>query len=668
MEPIEGGMAYHSDYDRMMEECSSFGCQRYKETSMKVTFADGVRDFRYKVKEWFVDGELLTLVLEDIYYPLQVKLFYRVHEDLDIIERWREAENMGDEPIDLESFYSAEYSMPGDGYQSMNCNGTWISEFKTFSEPVDCGKKVYESTRGATAHVTSPYFILHQNATEETGEVFYGALAYSGNFKVVVEATPYDYVNVLIGISDTDFVWHLNRGESFAAPAVYAGYSADGFGGMSNTMSRFARKKVMPASTADQVLPILYNSWEAMTFDVNCTQQILLAEKAAQIGAELFVMDDGWFGKRNDDFAGLGDWDINPQKFPNGLTPLIDRVKELGMKFGIWIEPEMVNKDSDLYRSHPEWVYRYETREILEGRNQIMLDMTNPEVVAYLTDTIDKLLSENDIAYIKWDMNRSISECASACHDSLDYKSIWYRHTQGFYDMIRALRNRHPNVEFEACASGGGRVDYGAMQYFDEFWTSDNTDALDRLSIQEGYSYLYPIKYMRAWVTDKHRASLSFRTHCSMCGSLGIGMNLNSASPAELEQLRTMILRYKEIRPIVQFGELYRLKSLKQDEIQAVQYVLGEESVFFAFLPQQFRCKSHFLVKLRGLDENAMYRICFEDKQEIKGSAHMSADQAVLEMVKGKTSHKSGAYLMNNGLELKLSGDYDSIFVVLTKD
>lgn len=635
--------------DRSMEECSSFGGMRFKETSLKVTFGDGVRDFRYRVGGYRIEGNHLCVTLEDIRYAFCVRLHYRVYDEHDIIEKWREAENLGEEELALERFYSSEFALPGTDYEAVNCNGRWGAEFKTYSEPVGCGKKVYESLRGFTGHTVSPFFAVHRNADEDRGEVYYGTLGYSGNFKVVVEATPYEFVNILMGISDTDFKWKLRPREVFETPSVYAGYTSEGFGAMSNTLARFARAEVMPKALADRPLPVLFNSWYATLFDVACDQQIALAEQAAQIGVELFVVDDGWFAGRKSDKAGLGDWWVDREKFPDGLAPLIRRVNELGMQFGIWIEPEMVNPDSDLYRKRPDWIYRYETREVLMGRNQYMLDLTNPEVTAYLTAAIDRLLTENRIAYVKWDMNRCAAEMASSFREPDEYKTMWHRNTEGFYTIIRALREKHPGVEFEACASGGGRVDFGAMAHFDEYWPSDNTDPLDRLFIQEGYSLVYPVKYMRAWLTadfgmNSRNTPLQFGMHCAMCGALGIGMDLSRTGEEELALLKRYVEEYKAIRETVQLGSLYRLKSLRKDDIHAVQYVNGLSSAVFVFLDHERYGKRYYRLRLKGLDPSAAYRYT----------------------LRGRGGTRSGAYLMNEGLELELRGDYDSALILLT--
>ncbi len=640
---MEWEQGYHPDIDKKREECSSYGRMRYKEASMKVAFADGTRDFRYHVDSYQIEGDHLRISLRDDHYPFGIVLHYVVHEELDIIEKWREAENLGEETVQIERFYSAEFTLPGDGFRTINNNGTWADEFKRYENTLCAGKKVYESLRGATAHVATPGFIVHQDVSETRGEVYFGVLAYSGNFKIVEEQTPYDYLNIQIGIGDTDFCWNLKKGERFISPKVYAGYSGKGFGEMSNLLHRFAAECVMPKETAKKPLRVLYNSWEATAFDVACDKQMKLADKAAAAGAELFVVDDGWFGERSSDHLGLGDWYVNQEKFPDGLKPLIDYVNGHGMDFGIWIEPEMVNEDSGLYRAHPDWIYRYAARPVLEGRYQYMLDLTNPEVIGFIIGFIDKLLNENNISYIKWDMNRALGECGCAHLDKEEFRSIWYRHVQGFYSIIETLREKHPEVEFEACASGGGRVDFGCMSRFDEFWTSDNTDPIDRLSIQETYSLLYPPKYMRTWITDaadndNRRVPLSFRAHCAMCGALGIGMDLNRVGGGKLKELAGYVEEYKAIRSVVQFGRLARLKSCHRDDFHALQYDKDGEAVVFVFLTLRSRGKYEYTLKLVNLKKDVLYRFVLDGKEQCL----------------------SGSYLMYHGLALRMAADFTS--------
>lgn len=634
----------------LKEEFSAFGTMHFKETALKVTFSDQVRDFRYRLSECQVEDERLELILQDEFYPFRIHLFYEVFPEADLIRRWSSAENTGSEPIVIERFCSAQFGLPGTGYTSLNYNGRWGAEFLEHFDPVTVGKKVYESLYGLTAHTANPVFLVHKNATETTGDVYYGALSYSGNFKVTVEAVNAGFTNILIGMNDTDFSWRLNAGETFTTPAVYAGYSDGGFEKMTHTLHSFALEQLIPRELADKPLPVLYNSWYSTTFSVRCSEQIELARRAAAMGVELFVVDDGWFIGRNDDTAGLGDWYVDPEKFPNGMNELIDEVHRLGMKFGLWIEPEMVNPKSRLFSKHPEWVLSYPNREILMGRNQYELDMANPEVVDYLIQVLDELLSENAIDYIKWDMNRYLSEAGSPTREPRQWKELHFRSTEGVYRLAEELKKRHPKVELEACASGGGRVDYGALERFDEYWPSDNTDPLDRLFIQEAYSYFYPVKYMRAWLTDdfgmnQRKLPLAFSMHSSMCGVLGIGIDLNRASDEKLTEIAGYIADYKKVRNTVQFGELYRLSSLKTASLQAVQYVRDNQSALFLFLDHERFGETWHTVKLRGLKENAVYEYELD----------------------GKILRKTGAYLMQFGLALDMKGDYDSRLIIFTE-
>lgn len=636
----------------LREECASFGGMRFKESSMKVCFADGVRDFRVGRVYAETEENRLELVLEDECYPFRVRLCYEVFEEEDVIKKWRIVENTGEAPVVLERIFSAQFGLPGTGYESLNYNGRWGMEFQAVSEKITSGKKVYESFHGLTAHGNNPVFIVHKGMEEpfreNQGEVWFGSLEYSGNFKTIVEAVDAGLLNIVIGINDTDFAWTLKGGESFEAPAVYAGYTDGGLEDMSHRMHRFCRRHLMPSGLADKPLPVLYNSWYSTTFDVKCEEQIALAEKAARLGVELFVVDDGWFVGREHDRAGLGDWYVDRKKFPQGLKPLTEAVRGLGMRFGLWIEPEMVNPESRLYRLHPDWIYRYQTREVLMGRNQYILDMSRQEVREYLAECLDTLLSENDISYIKWDMNRYASEMAGGGLPAQEWKSLWHRHSLGVQWLINTLREKHPEVEFEACAAGGGRVDYGAMRRFDEYWPSDNTDPLDRLFIQENYSHLYPVKYMRAWLTDDfgmdgRKIPLSFAMHSAMCGSLGIGTDLNRTSEEKREEIKGYVETYKRIRNTVQLGELYRLRSLKNSDIQCVQYVGDGQSAVFVFLDHERYGDPLQRITLRGLKEDSLYRFVLDDREIVK----------------------SGAYLMQAGIGLSLCGDYDSRLLIL---
>lgn len=574
----------------------------------------------------------------------------RYSDDTDIITRYATILNNSDKILNIDKIMSAELNFPGnDVYDVINTNGSWIGEFQTETMPLKCGTITFESRKGTTGHTNSPFIILSQNATEDYGNVYFAALGYSGNFKVEVQRDFSDKTRAMLGISDFDFSYILKPGERFITPKVYLGYS-NGFTSMSNMMNEFAIKNILPKEFADKPLPVLYNSWEATGFNVNCNQQLTLAKIAKEIGCELFVIDDGWFGLRNNDKAGLGDWFVNLKKFPNGLGELIDEVNSLGMDFGLWFEPEMVQQDSNLYRIHPDWIYHYDTREKSELRNQLVLNLTKPEVKKYVFESIDKLLEKYNIHYIKWDMNRPLSEIGA--ENLENQQEIWYRHTMAVYDIVDKLKEKYPYLQIEACSSGGGRAELGAMEHFDMIWTSDNTDPVARLDIQKGYSFLYPIKCMRAWVTDMNSesrpVSLDFRFNVSMQGSLSIGANLLKYTDEELRKCKSYISFYKSIRNIIQFGNLYRLKNYKNDEFYATQYVSKDKNksvVFINSSPNYFFNKQFKTIKLKGLDEEAIYKLTDGENEIIK----------------------SGGYFNNMEYEISFSKPLDSKIWVISK-
>jgi alpha-galactosidase len=383
-----------------------------------------------------------------------------------------------------------------------------------------------------------------------------------------------------------------------------------------------------------------------------------LAEKAARLGVERFVVDDGWFGQRNNDHAGLGDWYVNPKKFPHGLKPLIDRVHSLGMDFGLWVEPEMVNPDSDLYRKHPDWVINFPGRPRTEARNQLVLNLARDDVKEYIFSSLDRLVTDNDIALLKWDYNRNWSEPGWPEAQLPDQKKIWVRYVQNLYEIIDRLRSKHPQLEIEGCSGGGARVDLGMLRRVDQVWPSDNTDALDRLTIQYGFTEAYTPHVMMSWVTDVPNGingrvtPLSFRFLVAMTGSLGIGGNLNKWTEDDSTVATRMVSFYKRIRGTVQDGKLYRLGSPMESEFSSMQYISQDSNqiVVFAFLHSQQFGRSVPLLHLRGLSEDATYSLdTIDDKLE------------------DKREKVSGAYLMHHGIQLRLRGDYDATAIELNR-
>ncbi len=544
----------------------------------------------------------------------------------------------------------------GDGYRLSYLSGRWAAETQLNREPIHEGMKVLESRLGHTGHNLNPWFAIDNgDASEEHGRVWFGALAWSGNWRITVEQTPYRQVRVTGGFNTFDFSYPLKPGETLETPAFYGGFAENGFGEASRLLHNLEREDIAPGGLKSRLRPVLYNSWEATEFNVSESGQKELAEKAAKLGVELFVMDDGWFGKRNNDRAGLGDWFPNPQKFPNGLKPLIDYVNQLGMDFGLWVEPEMINPDSDLYRAHPDWVMNFPGRPRSELRNQLVLNLARDDVKEYIFGVLDKLATEYKIRYFKWDMNRTFSEPGWPEQTPADQRKLWVKYVLNLYEIMDRLRAKHPNLEIESCSGGGGRIDLGILRRVDEFWTSDNTEAFDRLRIQEGFSQAYAAKFMSAWVTDVPNTNgrstpLQYRFLVAMQGALGIGANLNKWSDEDSRLAKQMIALDKQIRGTVQLGSLYRLLSPRTNDVTANEYVSfdGKQAVLFAFRHSQQYNTPPPTIYLQGLDAHAVYRL-------------ESIDRKVMD----EQPQLSGAYLMQNGIDLNLRGDYDSTAVLL---
>jgi alpha-galactosidase len=599
------------------EEFPGYGGTKYVDPAIKVTFADGVRDLVLTYLDATVQespSATLVLHLKDAHYPLHVTFHYRLHEQYDLIERWITLENRGEEAITIERLYSAKWTLPERGaYFLTHLFGRHADEFHLVREPLTQGLKILDSKRIITSFQHSPWFAIDHHATEDSGEVWFGTLAWSGNWKITAEVSDWHSTRVNIGWNDWDFAWRLEPDYPLTTPAAFAGYTKNGFGGASRSLHGYVRDRLLPHGA--QLHKVLYNSWEATLFAVGERSQSALAERAAHMGVELFVMDDGWFHGRNGDTAGLGDWWPDEMKFPGGLSPLIQKVNSLGMDFGLWIEPEMVNPNSELYRAHPDWVIHFPTRKRTESRNQLILNLGRGDVQEYLIDVLDQLLSENKIAFIKWDMNRHVSEPGWEKAPG-DPREIWIRYVHGLYRVWQTLRERHPEVIWQSCASGGGRADFGILRFADQVWTSDNTEATSRLGIQEGYSQYLPASTMEAWVTDadQNNVPLEFRFHVSMCGTLGVGGNLLEWSEADRELAARCIELYKEIRPVVQLGEQYRLISPQNSPFSAVQYVSLDrsEGVLFVFrvhLPDFASVVKLPRIYPRGLDAEALYLV-----------------------------------------------------------
>jgi len=645
------------------QEFIGWGGALYVEPDLKVTFLDGNRDLVLRYVSNQIHEESLSVVMKDISREVYVTLNYQMDGETGILRRSADIENRTEFPLTIEQVAAGTWNLPeGTNYRLHYLSGRWAGEWSLNTQVVGPGKTVLESRRGTTGSQNNPWFAIDRGSgsDEGSGEVWFGALGWSGSWQMSVEQDAMRQVRITAGPNPFDFSYRLEKGHKFETPYFYGGFSDQGLGGASRLLHRFETDSLLPKHPNESLRPVLYNSWEATGFDVNEANQIILAEKAASIGVERFVMDDGWFGGRINDHAGLGDWYANKQKFPHGLKPLINRVHSLGMDFGLWVEPEMVNPDSDLYRAHPDWVLEFPGRPHTLERNQLVLNLARPEVREYVLNSLDSLLTKNDIAFLKWDYNRNWSEPGWSEAPLEKQKNIYVDFTRNFYWVLSELRRRHPSVEIESCSGGGSRVDLGVLRFADEVWPSDNTDAFDRLSIQDGFTYAYSPAIMMAWVTDSptwvnnRSLSLDYRFLSAMQGSLGIGANLNKWSSADSETATQMIAQYKKIRETVQRGSLYRLISpQKNDQASATESVSrnGTQAVVFSFLHSSQETYPFQRLYLKGLDQDAVYGI-----NPISGHATTSTP-----------TQATGSYWMNHGFDIDLKGDFQAAAFVLTR-
>ncbi|MDQ1451488.1 MAG: alpha-galactosidase [Acidobacteriaceae bacterium] len=650
------------------QEYAAWGAGLYTEPDLKATFSSGNRDVVLAYVDQHqthdANSQTLDITMRDIKLPLVVHLFYRVYTGQSVLERWTTIENQTKEAVVLENAASATWSLPNlqnSNYRAHWLTGRWAGEWQLQSAPLNVGSQVIESRRGSTGHQANPWFAIEgpDSTDEEHGPVYFGELGWSGSWRITIEQSSFHQVRITGGYNPFDFGYRLAPGESLTTPPFYGGFTGGGMGEASRILHHFQQGVILPGAPHPKLRPILYNSWEATEFNVGESGQFALAEKAAALGVERFVIDDGWFGQRKDDHAGLGDWYVNKEKFPNGLKPVIDRVHQLGMDFGIWVEPEMVNPDSDLYRKHPAWAMNFPGRPRTEGRNQLLLNFARPDVMEYTYHWLDELVSNNDIDFLKWDYNRNWSEPGWDAVPVADQKKIYVAYIHNLYTILDRLRAKHPKLEIESCSGGGGRVDLGILRHTVEVWPSDNTDALDRLSLQDGFSHAYTPGVMMAWVTDPQRTrktSLKFRFLVAMEGSLGIGANLNNFTPEDMATAKDLVAFYKTIRPTVQQGLQYRLIAPSRpgapSERAATEYVSTDrtQAVVFAYLHSQNFGDPYPLVRLSGLDSKATYRLHPLDAKQL-----LSQQEA------------SGSYWMSHGLQLDLRGDYDSTAVVLER-
>ncbi|MFI9616873.1 alpha-galactosidase [Streptomyces sp. NPDC052023] len=599
------------------EEYPVDGGARFAAPALEVRFADGSSPVEPTVQDVvLLEGDHVAVLLRDCTRPLAWHLHYRVPPDGDVLERWTEFVHTGapqDGDVLLVRYASAHWPLPQRADWRLSAvHGGWSAEGHLERSALPVGETTLGSRRGHTGHHANPWIALDpQDTGEEHGDVWVVALASSGSWRITAQRTAAGRTGVLAGEGHEGAELRLRPGGRHRTAVSLAVHSSHGFGGASRSFHRHLRAHVLPHP--QELRPVLYNSWEATWFEVSEDNQIALARRAAAVGAELFVLDDGWFRGREDDRSGLGDWTPHPKRFPRGLRPLSDEVHRLGMAFGLWVEPEMVNADSDLYRAHPAWVLHLPDRTATELRHQMVLDFSRPEVTDWALGWLRRLVTENAVDFLKWDFNRSFTEAGTHAGGP-DARRVHVDHARGLYRVLDQLRAEFPQLRIEACAGGGGRVDAGILSRTDQVWTSDNTDAVDRLRIQHGFSQLYPARVMSAWVTDSpnpltgRTVPLRFRFHSAMAGVLGIGGDLTRWTDAELAEAAELVQVYKDIRAVVQRGEQFRLLPPGNGPLTAVQYVDEDRTVVLIWRPSTAYGPPEPPLRLRGLEAEARYR------------------------------------------------------------
>ncbi|MBE5883385.1 MAG: alpha-galactosidase [Lachnospiraceae bacterium] len=572
--------------DDVCLEMSSNGKSDMREPFIEVLHADGSRtsDFlfeKYEItsgKEEFVTlpgsyddsgkVEQLCITLCDKQYNLTLEIYYYVFEACDVITRSAKLWNHGKDEVKLLRLMSMQLDFNTCDYVLTHFTGSWGREMKKNTHILSSGKFVNASFTGTSSNKANPFIMLGGvHTTEDAGECYGFNLIYSGNHYEALEVSSYGKTRLVSGINPQSFCYLLGAGECFEAPEAVMTFSHHGFNGISSHMHAFVQEHIIRGEWKKKERPVLLNSWEASYFDINEDKLLKLAKAGKDAGVELFVMDDGWFGKRNDDTSSLGDWEYNPQKLPNGLRGLCDKIKALGLNFGIWVEPEMVSVNSKLYQKHPEWTLEIPGKPHSEGRNQRILDLTNPKVQDYIIESMSNVFSSCDISYIKWDMNRNFSDYFSQYLPADRQGETAHRYVLGLYRCMKELTKRFPKILFEGCSSGGNRFDLGILSYFPQIWASDNTDAVCRAEIQNGYSYGYPLSTISAHVSacPNHQTfrSVPLETRFSVAafGVFGYECNFCDMSVEEFTLIKEQIALYKKWRPVLQFGSFYRGRS-----------------------------------------------------------------------------------------------------------
>lgn len=631
--------------DSMPSECGSFGRGDFKSATVIVKRNDGAAMSRFRYLSHKITGgvkplegmpcvrhadQTLTVTLKDDFSDIEIDLNYSVSEDSDVLVRNATIRNTGEESSDIVKAFSFCIDLPDSGKLSaLRLAGNWASERKPVVTPLADGTMRIESTRGHSSHAMNPFMaLLSEDCNENSGDCYGFTLIYSGSFAISAEVDCHQRTRVQGGINDYMFGWKLGAGESFVTPQAALCFSAQGLGGMSRAYHDFFREYIINPAKVYAHRPIVVNNWEATYFNFNNEKLFAIIDEAAKLGVDTFVLDDGWFGKRDDDRSGLGDWFVNENKLKGGLKTVIDHCKQKGLKFGLWFEPEMVSEDSDLFRAHPDWAIKKEGVTPCRSRNQLVLDFSRKEVVDYVYNAVSKILKENDISYVKWDKNRDITENFTSSLPADRQGEFLHRYMLGVYDLAERLTSSFPNVFFEGCAGGGGRFDGGMLYYFPQIWTSDDTDGLERTKIQWGTSICYPASSMSCHVSacPNHQTGRTtpFETRGAVAslGAFGYELDLSKLSEEEKERVKVQILNYKEIDDLILKGDLYRLSNPFNSNYFCEMLVSKDKTSAY-IVGERFRNEPNGheeLLKIHGLADEKIYRIA-ELNVKVSGNA-----------------------------------------------
>ena len=618
--------------DNLQLEWSGVGCGDYRQTPLEVKLSDGSyrTDFifeSYEILEGCVametlpsaydeasTAQTLKITMLDQAGGLSLFLFYTVFPSVDVISRRVVLLNTGEKAISIRRIMSMQLDLENEGFSLVTFDGAWSKETHRHDRKLQYGQYVNSSVTGASSNRHNPGFLLYADgATQSHGRIYGFNLVYSGNHIGIAERSPFDLVRVQLGIHPQSFDWQLSSGERFEAPEAVMTFSPDGFNGMSAHFHDFVNAHIVRGDWKGKDRPVLINNWEACFFRFTRRKLLHLARQARRLGVELFVLDDGWFGKRNDDRAGLGDYDVNKKKLPRGMKSFADEIRALGMQFGLWFEPEMVNPDSELFRAHPEYAVTTPNRTPLLGRNQLVLDLCNPAVRDYIVENVTHVLDDANVDYVKWDMNRHISDAYSPT--LANQGEFYHRYIMGLYDVLTRIFRPRPRILLESCSSGGNRFDLGMLCFSPQVWSSDDTDAIERLKIQEGLSYLYPLSTMGAHVSASpnqqtlRQTSIATRFNVASFGCLGYELDLKHLTMLERKEVKEQISYYRAHRSTLQYGRFFRTDTQKQNKVYW-QAVSPDQSASIAgvYQTQIEAAEGNDVLPLSGLSESKRYR------------------------------------------------------------